>query len=119
MQYGLYSSDLFNSRVDIHFAGYRYMPPTGPSYGSWSFSAGRMIGDKLYLSGEYSSSLAILRQTEENGVIVENQPHSSRYNVSAIANLSRAISLQFSLDHITGDLDDETQFMAGISYRFY
>ena len=119
LQYGFFTSDLFGSRFDVRFSGYRYTPPIGPSYGSWAVSAGHMLGSKVYLSGEYSSSLAVLTQTDQGGVNVMNQPHSSRYSISSLINISRAMSLQFTLDRTNGDLEKETRFLAGISYRFY
>lgn len=119
LQYGFFTSDLMNSGVDLHFSGYRFTPPDGPAYGSWSISAGRMVGSKVYLSGEYSSSLAVLTSTEQNGIIVVNQPHSSRYSFSSMVNLTRALSLTFTADKITGDLEDELRFLAGITFRFY
>lgn len=119
MQYGFYTSDLFKSGFDVQFSAYRYTPQSGLPYGSWSMSAGHMLGTKVYLSGIYSSSLAILTATDQGGIQVQNQPHSSRASISSTVNLSRAFSLQFDLDRTTGDLQDETRFLVGINYRFY
>lgn len=118
-QYGFYTTNILKSGFDVQFSGYRYTPQTGLPYGSWSVSAGHMLGTKVYLSGIYSSSLAILTATDQGGVQVQNQPHSSRYSLSSTVNLSRAFSLQFDVDRTTGDLQDETRFLAGINYRFY
>ncbi len=116
--FGLFSSNLFGTGIDLNVSDYRYHRGSESSYDSWYVSAGRSIGSKLYLTGEYSSSLSVLRYAQSSGVVIESRPSTDRFGVSALVYLNRRLSLLVTAEHTTGDEYDENRLLAGLVYRF-
>ena len=58
-----------------------------------------MIGSKLYLSGEYTSSLSILKFTDEEDVVVETHPSSHRYSISSMFYVTRTFTILLTGEH--------------------
>lgn len=116
--FGVFSSNLFGTGLDLNVSDYRYNRPEGSSYDSWYVSVGRSVGSKLYLSGDYSTSLSILRYTQSNGITIENRPQTQRFGGSALVHLTRSMSLVLNVDHTRDDAYTEFRFMAGLTYRF-
>ena len=118
---GLFASNLFNSGFDLSVSENRYQRTTGQGDDNAVYaSLGRSIGTRIYLTAEYSTSVAFLQFTDAGGVTVVSQPSFQRYGLSGVANLSRAFSLLLTLEHITGDRkeDEESRALLGLSYRF-
>jgi hypothetical protein len=118
---GLFASNLFNSGFDLSVSENRYQRTTGQGDDNSIYaSLGRSIGPRIYLTAEYSTSVAFLQFTDSGGVTVVSQPSFQRYGLSGVANLSRAFSLLLTLEHITGDRkeDAESRALLGLSYRF-
>jgi hypothetical protein len=115
---GFYSSNLFGSGFDLNVSDYRYDRGAAGSYDSWYASVGRSIGSKVYLSGEYSSSLSIIRYQQSGGVVIETKPSTKRFGGSAMFNLSRGLSLMMNGDITKGDDYNEKRGMAGFTVRF-
>ena len=89
---GGYASSLLRSGVDLTVSLSRIDRGAPGSYNSWFFSLGRSLGRRVYLSGEYSSSLSVIRFTRSDGVIVETRPETRRYGVNGNINLTRVFS---------------------------
>ena len=83
LSFGVYTSNLFGTGIDVNVTDYRYQRGSASSYDSWYVSAGRSFGPRLYLSGEYTTSLSVLRYAREDGFLVENRPQTDRFGVSA------------------------------------
>lgn len=115
---GFYSSDLFHTGIDAQVSISRRNRNDGSSYNSWIVSAGRMIFPKLYVSGEYTSSLSIVRFTGGDNVLIETRPSSRRYSVSSMFYLTRAFTLLFTLEHTDADSASENRLLGGVTYRF-
>lgn len=118
---GLFASDLFHTGLDLSVSENRYHRTTGQGDDNAVYvSLGRSIGPQVYLTAEYSTSVAFLQFTNSGGVVVETQPSFKRYALSGVANLSRAFSLLLTLEHITGDTraDEESRALLGLAYRF-
>jgi hypothetical protein len=118
---GLFASNLFRSGLDLSVSENRYRRTTGQGDdNSLYVSLGRSLGPQVYLTAEYSTSVAFLRFTDSGGVIVVNRPSFQRYALSGVANLSRAFSVLLTLEHIKGKLkeDDENRALLGLAYRF-
>ena len=118
LSFGVYTSDLFGTGVDVNVTDYRYQRGSASSYDSWYVSAGRSFGSRLYLSGEYTTSLSVLRYAREDGFTVENRPQTDRFGASANIYLSRTLSLLVVADHTRDEGYTETRVLAGLSVRF-
>jgi hypothetical protein len=118
LSFGLYSSNLFGSGIDVNVTDYRYTRGSEASYDSWYVSAGRSFGSRLYLSGEYTTSLSVLRYAREDGFVVENKPQTDRFGGSANIYLSRRLSLLIVADYTRDEGYKETRLLSGLSVRF-
>jgi hypothetical protein len=118
LSFGVYTSNLFGTGVDINVTDYRYQRGSSSSYDSWYVSAGRSFGSRLYLSGEYTTSLSVLRYAREDGFVVENRPHTDRFGASANIYLSRTLSLLVVADYTRDEGYKETRLLSGLSVRF-
>ncbi len=118
---GLFASNLFKTGFDLSVSENRYQRTTGQGNDNAVYvSLGRSLGNQVYLTAEYSTSVAFLQFTDSGGVTVVSQPSFQRYALSGVANLSRAFSLLLTLEHITGDTkaDEESRALLGIAFRF-
>jgi hypothetical protein len=118
---GLFASDLFHSGFDLSVSENYYQRTDGQGNDNGLYvSLGRSIGPQIYLTAEYSTSVAFLQFTDSGGVIVVSRPTFHRYGLSAVANLTRAFSLLLTLEHITGDLkeDEANRALLGLAFRF-
>ncbi len=118
---GLFASNLFRTGFDLSVSESRYQRTPGQGDDNSVYvSLGRSIGPQVYLTAEYSTSVAFLQFTDSGGVTVVSQPSFQRYGLSCVANLTRALSLLATLEYIRGDLkeDEESRALLGIAYRF-
>ena len=118
LSFGVYASDLLGTGVDVNVTDYRYQRGSASSYDSWYVSAGRSFGSRLYLSGEYTTSLSVLRYARGDGFIVESRPQTDRLGASANIYLSRTLSLLVVADYTRDEGYKETRFLSGLSIRF-
>jgi len=118
VSFGVYTSNLFGTGVDINVTDYRYQRGSASSYDSWYVSAGRSFGSRLYLSGEYTTSLSVLRYAREDGFVVESRPQTDRFGASANIYLSRTLSLLVVADYTRDEGYKETRLLSGLSVRF-
>jgi hypothetical protein len=118
LSFGVYAANLFGTGVDINVTDYRYQRGSASSYDSWYVSAGRSFGPRLYLSGEYTTSLSVLRYAREDGFIVENKPQTDRFGASANIYLTKALSLLVVADYTRDEGYKETRVLSGLSVRF-
>jgi hypothetical protein len=80
-------------------------------------SIGRSITPRLYLSGDYSTSLSVLRFTRGDGVIVESHPETSRYGLSAMLHMGRLVSVIVTGEQTHDDTGSELRLFSGLTYR--
>ena len=118
VSFGFSSSNLFKTGLDIYVSDYRYSGGTNPSYDSLWVSVGRNLSPRVYVSGEYSSSLSVVRYVQSSGVIVESRPSSKRFGGTAIVHVGRKGSLLFTFDHTQDTNYTENRFLAGLTFRF-
>jgi hypothetical protein len=118
LSFGVYASNLFGTGIDINVTDYRYQRGSASTYDSWYVSAGRSFGSRVYLSGEYTTSLSVLRFAREDGFIVENKPQTDRIGASANVYLTRSLSLLVVADYTRDDGYKETRVLSGLSARF-
>lgn len=113
---GAYVSNLLNSGFDLSGSDALIDRPAGP-YHSRYLSIGHGIGRSLYVSGDYSTSLAVVRFVRSDGVTIETRPWTKRYSGNLSATLTRAFSLNGVVDYTIDDAMKELRLMTGLSYR--
>ena len=113
------ASNLFGSGIDATVSLYRMDRGQPGSYDSWYASVGRSLGSRVYLTGDYTSSVSIVRFLDGDGILIESRPHTDRYSVTAIVNLTRAVSLLATGEHTADDSYDENRLLAGLTYRLH
>ena len=116
--FGLIIPDLLQSGFDLNISGTR-MKRAGTSNNSWNASLGRNIGRRVYLSGEYTSSLSVLRVLSTDNILIETRPRLQRYMLSGLFHLTRIVSLSLTAEHLRDDSVTETRIMSGLVYRFW
>ncbi|OYV99823.1 MAG: hypothetical protein B7X11_05000, partial [Acidobacteria bacterium 37-65-4] len=99
---GAYSTNLFGSGFDVSGSDALIDRPTGP-YHSRYVSVGHTIGRKVYLSGDFSTSLAVVHFVRSDGVAIETRPWTRRFS----SNMSAVINRQFSLIGVVDYMVDE------------
>jgi hypothetical protein len=118
LSFGVYASNLLGTGVDVNVTDYRYHRGSASSYDSWYVSAGRSFGSRVYLSGEYTTSLSVLRYARADGFLIENRPQTDRFGGSANVYLTRKLSLVINADYTRDDGFNETRVLAGLAVRF-
>ncbi len=81
-------------------------------------SLGRQIGRHVYLSGDYTTSLAVLQFSRSDGLIIEERPTNKRLSITSSVNAGPATVLQFTLDRTWDTGYRELRLLTGIAYRF-
>ena len=113
---GGYGANLFNTGLDVSASNSRIDRPTGP-YDARYLSVGRSIGRAVYVSADYSTSLAVVRFVRTDGVSIETRPWTRRLSGNVSATLSRQFSLTGVVD-VTMDEDvNDVRLMTGLTYR--
>jgi hypothetical protein len=112
-------ANLVGTGVDVTVSLSRFDRGTAGSYDSWWASAGRSLGSRVYVSGEYSSSAAVVRFAGSDGITIETRPHTDRFGGSAVVNVNRAISLLVTGEYAKEDTLNEVRILAGITYRLH
>ena len=90
--------------------------PTGP-YHSRYLSVGRSIGRSVYVSGDYSTSLAVVRFLRSDGVTIETRPWTRRLSGNVSATLNRQFSLIGVVDLTMDEGMNDLRVMTGLTYR--
>jgi hypothetical protein len=113
---GAYSTNLFGSGFDVSGSDALIDRPSGP-YHSRYVSVGHTIGRSIYVSGDFSTSLAVVRFVRSDGVAIETRPWTRRFsgNVSAIIN--RQFSLIGVVDYVVDEGLKDLRVMTGLTYR--
>jgi hypothetical protein len=116
--YGLYASNVLRSGVDVTVSDSRIDRGSAGAYDSWYVSVGRSLGSRVYLTGDYSSSLSIYRFTSATGFIIESQPTTRRLAVSSVINTTRKTSILMTGERVLFDDGAQTRILAGLTWRF-
>ncbi len=114
--FGGYASNLFGSGFDLSGSDARIDRPSGP-YHSRYLSVGHTIGRSIYVSGDYSTSLAVLRFVRSDGVAIETRPWTHRLSGNVSATFNRQFSLVGVVDYTTDAGMKDLRVMTGLTYR--
>jgi hypothetical protein len=113
---GGYASNVADSGIDVSASDSLMHRPTG-SYHSRYVSFGRQVGRNMYVSGDYSTSLSVIRYSRGDGITIESRPQTTRFSGMATINLSRALSLMTTIERTNLDEGHEFRVLAGLTYR--
>ena len=113
---GANASDVAGTGIDLMVSDARIDRATG-DYHSLYVSAGRQLGGAVYVSGDFATSLSVVRFTRFDGVIVETRPTTRQFGGSAVVTLGRHVSLLGNVA-LTKDGDfSDVRVLSGITYR--
>jgi hypothetical protein len=73
----------------------------------------------MYLSGDFSTSLSVVRFSRSDGIVIETRPSTQRYSGTATIYLGRSVSLLATLERTNGDQVRELRALTGITYRIH
>lgn len=102
--------------IDVTASDSTIAQTTGTYHSSY-FSAGKQLGDRIYVSGDYSTSLAIVRFTPSSGITVETRPRTVRWSAMANVNLTRAVGLLAMAERTSDESYLDVRFLSGLTYR--
>jgi hypothetical protein len=114
---GGYASDVFHSGLDVTLSDSRFERPTG-SYHSTYVSLGRQIGRRVYVTGDYTTSLALVRFLRSDGALIELRPETRRFGASGVLTLSRTLTLLVSAEETLDTDVTELRLLSGLTVRF-
>jgi len=117
LQVGGHSGNLAGSGVDLTASFNRIDRGAAGSYDAYYVSVGRSITPRFYLSGDFSSSLSVLRFTRGDGVMVETRPETKRYGVSGLLNIGRLVSFIGTAERTDDQNGAEWRVFSGLTYR--
>jgi len=115
---GLYASNVLRTGIDLTVSDSMINRGADGSYSSWYASVGRSLGAKVYLTGDYSSSVSVFHFTSASGFLIDTRPHTRRFALSGVINATRHTSLLFTAERDLEDSVTQTRFLSGLTYRF-
>jgi hypothetical protein len=80
-------------------------------------SVGRQFGRNVYVSGDYSTSLSVVRFSRSDGFVVETRPHTTGLSGTANITLPHSLSLLAVLERTWGDDFRDVRVLSGLTYR--
>jgi hypothetical protein len=116
--YGMFYANVLGSGIDVTASDSRMERPGGTSYNSWYVSLGRSFTPRLYLSGDYGSSLSIFRFVTSSGFLIETRPRTRRFALSGVLNTGVGPSVLVTFERLGDDDSTQTRLMSGVTYRF-
>ena len=116
--FGLYSSNVLRTGIDLNVTDNRMRRGTAAAWDSWYVSLGRSFGNRVYVTGDYSTSLSVLQFVRFDGIIIETRPNTKRFGLSGMVNLGRLLAVQFTGEHTKDDSYSENRILAGLVFRF-
>lgn len=113
---GVWAANLARSGFDLTLSDNRSERPDG-SHDAWYASLGRGLGQKVYLTVDYATSLAVIRVVND-GAVIERRPKSKRYGLNGVWNMSRAFSWIGTFERLEDESSTDDRLLLGVIYRF-
>jgi len=113
---GGHAADVAGSGLDISASDTLTTRTTGRHHSRF-VSIGRQLGRVVYASVDFNDSLAVVRFSRVDGVIVESRPRTHRWSGTASVMLVDGLSLLLTGERTRDDDYAETRFLAGLTYR--
>ena len=118
MMLGGYAPNIAGSGFDLSASETR-VHRSSTSYHSEYVSVGHSIGRQAYVSGDYTTSLSVIRFARgSDGLIIEDRPTTRRLSGTASVNVGPTTSLQITVDQTWDTGVRELSILSGVSYRF-
>lgn len=115
---GGFAPNLGGSGLDLS-ASYSSIDRSNLKYHSEFVSLGRQIGRRVYVSGDYTTSLSFVRFVRSSdGFVIEDHPSTRRLSGTTSINIGGATSFQMTLDRTWDTGVREFRLLFGASYRF-
>ena len=114
---GLWAANVARTGFDFSVADNR-SKQSGRNSDAWYASIGRNLGSHVYLSADYSTSLAVVRIVDSGGATIDTFPRSKRYGLNSVFNLHRSVSLLISGERFLDDFSTDDRVTVGMVYRF-
>ncbi|MGE3176905.1 MAG: hypothetical protein AB7O32_05520 [Vicinamibacterales bacterium] len=114
---GGYAPNVGDSGFDLAASDTRTHRVSG-DYHSRYVSVGRQIGRRVYVSGDYTTSLSIVQFSRSDGIVIEDKPSSRRVSGTAAINVGTTTTLQVTVDRTWDRGVRELRVLTGLSYRF-
>jgi hypothetical protein len=114
---GGYAPNVGGSGFDLTASDTRTHRTSG-SYHSDYVSIGRQVGRRIYVSGDYSTSLSIVQFSRSDGIVIVDKPATRRLSGTGSINVGTATTLQITLDRTWDRGVRELRILSGVSYRF-
>jgi hypothetical protein len=114
---GMFGSNLAGTGLDVSISDSRIDRPSG-RYSSIYASVGRQIGRVVYLTGDYSSSLSVVRFTRGDGITIETRPATKQFGISSVISIGRHISALITAERTRDDTSSDLRVLTGLTYRF-
>ena len=109
--------NIANSGLDVAASLTRTERASG-SYRSDYVSVGRQFGRRVYLTGDYTTSLSMVQFVRSDGLVIIDRPTTKRLSGTGSINIGPATSLQFTVDRVWDTSYRELRLLTGIAYRF-
>jgi uncharacterized glyoxalase superfamily protein PhnB len=113
---GIWAANVAGSGFDVTLSDNRSDRPDG-SYDAWYASLGRGFGQRLYLTADYATSLAVIRVVA-GGAEIERRPESKRYGLNGVWNATRTFSVIGTFERLDDDTSTDERLLLGLIYRF-
>jgi hypothetical protein len=113
---GGYATNVGGTGFDIT-ASDSMMHRAAGSYDSLYLSVGKQIGRRTYVSGDFSSSLSVVRFSRSDGIVIETRPHATRISGTVTASINRVWSLMGMIEHTSETSLGEFRVLTGLTYR--
>lgn len=114
---GSHAGNLAGSGLDVSGSVARIDRPSG-AYQSWYVSIGRAVGRTVYVSGDYATSLSVVRFVRSDGLLIETHPQMRRFTGNASMALGRRLSLMFTGDYERDDSSTQLRILSGLGVRW-
>lgn len=113
---GGYASNIRGSGIDLSGSDSLMHRSTG-SYHSRYISVGHQAGRRGYVSGDYTTSLSVIRFSRSDGITIETRPHTTRLSGTGTMNIDRSVSLLGTIERTQEDSSHDLRMMVGLTYR--
>ncbi len=115
--FGGFATNFLGTGLDLNISDARMRGPSA-SYDSWDVSLGRTVTSRMYLSGDYSTSLSAFRLLGQDAFVIDARPRTSRFSLSDLIRLNRRMSLLASADRTRDISLTELRWLFSLIYRF-
>jgi hypothetical protein len=118
VRFGVWATNLLKTGLDVNVSDARTSQAGSTTYDAWYASVGRSVTPRVYLTGDYSSSVTALRFVAGSDFTLISRPRVHRFSISSLFHLSRPVSLQVTAERVEDSALTEFRFLSGITWRF-